>query len=180
MRISIKKIMVTAGIIGIMMTSTVFADNTELINSTGSVSTDTTVGEDVTQGKRTTYGDESITTSTHESESSVMVYATKASFVQYSIPQVIIGDGTEGTASYKIGVKGDLTSTQRVVITAPTEFTLTDGARNVNATIAQPQGVWTYENLDTEDFNEITGSISFKIPAGSFNGSFKFTIELTR
>lgn len=159
-------------------TANIFAAT--LTDSVGSDSNDVTIGSDTTQGKITEYSEISVDDTTYENSSVVNMYATKASKVQYSIPKTIIGDAKTKTASYKVGVKGDIDSYQTITIEAPESFELTDGKRTVTATITQEKTSWDYTEITNNEFNEAVGTINFDIPAGSFTGSFNFLIRVNK
>lgn len=154
----------------------------ELTDSIGSDSSDESIGRDETQDKDTVYGDVNVNTSEHASQAEVIVYATKASKVQYRVPQVLIGDGSDGSATYKVGVKGDIASNQIVKIIPPESFVLTDGVRTATASISQPKKTWSYNDLltglDSNGYSIGIGTITFNIPAGSFSGSFNFDLTV--
>lgn len=159
---------------------TVNASN--LVDSVGATEQDPYGGEDVSQGKTTIYDTQDVTNTEYASTSEITVYATKASKITYKIPQTVIGS-SEGSAVYKVGVKGDISSTQTVSITAPASFTLSDGERDVTASITQDKTTWIYSDLTADDlvdgFSMATGIISYIIPAGSFSGTFNFNISVT-
>ena len=154
----------------------------ELVDSVGGTAENPYGGKDVTQNKETVYDDENVTDSEYSSTSEIKVYATKASRVSYKIPQTLVG-GSNGTAVYKVGVKGDISATQRVTISAPSSFVLTDGTRNVTATITQDKKTWVYSDLVgsnlVDGYSMGTGTIKYTIPAGSFSGAFNFNIAIT-
>lgn len=117
--------------------------------------------------------------STESVERSVNVYATKASSVTICVPQILIGDTQK--CSYRIGVKGDVTTKQSVTV-APkqTTFTLTDkndSNHTVNATIDQKDTTWACSDIGGP-WNYKTGSISYNIKAGQYTGSFNFDVKL--
>ena len=152
----------------------------DLANSVGSSSTDITVGKDTTQDKTTIYGSGvTVEGTTYSSSSAVSVYATKKSEIQYSLPQVVIGDATKGSASCVVGVKGDVSVKQNISITAPKTFTLTDGKRTITANLTQAKTNWIWSDLSTSAFSNSVCSMTFTIPAGEFTGSFNFTIAVT-
>lgn len=174
-------VLLLVAVLAVSPMTSVYAET--LVDSTGSDYTDESVGRDETQDKDTVYNDTgAITDTTHSSTAEVVVYATRASKVQYKIPQVIIGDGSTGSATYKVGVKGDISSAQTVSITPPESFNLSDGTRTVVASISQTKKSWIYSDLssslDDEGFSIGVGTINFTIPAGSFSGSFNFTITV--
>lgn len=173
-------------LVTVLILTPVSSVRAELVDSEGSEYGDESKGKDTTQGKTTTYTDVPITETEVSKTSEVTVYATRGSSVQYKIPQVIIGSAG-GSASYKVGVKGDLSSRQTVSIAPPSEFQMTDGTRSVTATISQPKTSWTYLDLDGVDdtvdddgFTIGVGNISFSIPAGSFSGTFNFDITVSQ
>jgi hypothetical protein len=124
-----------------------------------------------------------ISTTEHTSQAEVVVYVTRASKVQYKIPQVLI-EGSNGSATYKVGVKGDISATQTVSIVPPQSFILTDGVREITASISQPKTAWVYSdlssNLDEDGYAISVGTLSYSIPAGSFRGSFNFNISVVQ
>jgi hypothetical protein len=160
-------------------TSVVFA--ADLVDSVGGTAENPYGGYDTSQNKTTIYDNEDVTDTEYNTTSEVVVYATRASKVTYKIPQVICGN--TDSAYYKVGVKGDISATQQISITAPANFTLSDGVRDVTATVSQDKTTWVYSDLLGDDlvdgFSMGTGTISYQLPAGSFSGTFNFTISVT-
>ena len=182
-----KKIIKATLIASVLLTLTVGTSLTAFAgtyqDSVGSASSDTSVGADVTQDKTTGYGTtDTIRDETYSSTLSVNVYLTKACTVQYSLPQTLIGDAVTNTASYKVGVKGDISSNQTVGIETPASFELTsESGQKGSGTITQSKTAWVYTDLNKTSFNTTSGSVDFSIPnAGRYKGSFNFTITIKR
>lgn len=169
--------------------------STELVNSTTSTYDDgaegyVTVGEDTTQSQtssKTSIDD--ITTSTYENTSEAEVYATRSSTFSVIIPKVITLDGDTKQGEYQVAVKGDIAGSQKVSVTAPDTFVMSEQ----NASVAQKDDVtasisgakteWTQSEIkaDTYDGTGTTvGVVSAGgITAGSWKGTFDFNILLS-
>lgn len=159
-------------------------------NSTASSVTNNTfsAGSDVSQGKTgsmadMTLGGESASSPTENKSQTVSVYATKASYVQIKVPQVLVGDATK--SKYLVGVKGDITTKQSVTVApSASTFKLTDvydSARSVTANVAQTKTNWSCNDLLTggNDYVYTTGDITYnKLHAGSYAGTFNLAVTL--
>ena len=167
-----KKLLVLGIAATMLFTSNYSVNAAELVDSVGATQENPYGGTDTTQNKNTAYDEQNVTDSNFTSTSEIKIYATKASKVTYKIPQVVVGS-SDGEAVYKVGVKGDLAATQEVSITAPNNFTLSDGERDVEATVSQDKSTWIYTDLtgsSLEDgYSMATGIINYEIPAGSFS-----------
>lgn len=177
------KKLIMLSLVGLLLFTSSYDVKADLINSTGASEQDPFGGHDETQNKDTTYDKVEVSNTEYSTTSEVKVYATKASSVTYKIPQVIVGD-SNGTAHYMVGVKGDISATQKINISAPDTFILTDGVRNVTATISQDKSQWVYtdlivDNSENDGYSLGSGDISYTLPAGSFSGSFSFDISIT-
>jgi hypothetical protein len=179
-----------------------FAESDTLINSTSSTYSDVdnsqiTTGEDRTQGK--TYTETSIDNiqdTTYENTSEVEVYATRTSTFSVVIPKIITLDGQTKKGNYQTKVKGDIAGSQKISVTAPETFQMSEQNASVakkddvTATIATGSAVnaakttWTQSEikLDTyEGTGTTTGEISAQdLTAGSWKGTFDFTIKLDK
>lgn len=146
-----------------------------------------TYGQDSTQGK-TSYSTEIIQSSAGEyyDDEEVTVYATHTSNFSVIIPKVITLDGALKLGNYQVAVKGDLTGGQKLKVTTPETFELYEQNINkenrVTAEISGAKTEWTFQDVRPDTYNgtgTTVGIVSASgISAGSWKGSFNFSIEL--
>lgn len=192
-----KKKLVAMALAGVMMgTSLVPAFATNLVNSTSSDFSTNTNGQDVTQNK--VYTDQEvadITTTTYSETYNTEVYQTKASSFSFVIPKTITLDGETNIGTYQVKVKGNITGAQEIHVTTPNSFTLYEqnaGIVKDNTATAvissEAEGgaktVWNQSEIDMNDYSlsksTTTGVITSDLEkAGSYKGTFDFTVELT-
>ena len=177
-----KKLLVLGIVTAMLFTSNYSVNAAGLVDSVGATEENPYGGIDTTQNKQTTYDDESVTDLEYTASPQIEVYVTKASKITYKIPQVIVGS-SDGKAVYKIGIKGDISSTQKITITPPASFILTDGSKNITARISQNKSSWVSGDLTSgnleDGYSMTTGTITYTVPAGSFRGTFNFNVTIT-
>lgn len=167
-----------------------------LSNSAGSAASDYSASEDdilgvdLTQSQQTEYAtvvEDSAATEESRSES-VAVYATQASTYCVVIPKTIILDGDTGVGEYQVGVKGDISGSQSVSVIPVSQMTLTQqGKEPITALISQKsygssgeeKTQWTCSEINLSEYTLQSGFIEAELSAGSWNGTFDFTITLT-
>ena len=100
------------------------------------------------------------------------------------LPTSLVLNGTnkanEYTAEYGVRVKGNIAGNE-VVSIVPDESVLLkqQGKENITATITQEKQEFTYSDLKAGATSTSTGTITANsLSAGSWNGSFNFTVSL--
>lgn len=194
-----KKVLATMLMAGALVATplSAFAANPELTDSTSSdFTTDPeTLGEDVTQGKTyTTVSIDDIKDTTYSQTSQAEVYCTQASVFSVNIPKIITLDGQTKEGVYQVKVKGDISGNQKISVTTPATFTMGEQNATVNkkadvtATIYDEANggaktEWTQSEIKADTYvgtGTTIGKISAKdITAGSWKGTFDFSIDLT-
>lgn len=96
------------------------------------------------------------------------------------IPKTITITGNPGTGSYTVGVKGDIGSDKKVVVTPASTVTMSQASKtDIMATVAQTKTEWTYDEINTSTYSETTGTLTTpSASAGIWTGTMTFTVSL--
>lgn len=99
------------------------------------------------------------------------------------IPKKIVLDGATGSATYQIGIKGDIDTDERVRVAPSDTMLLTHESKpSLQANVSQMRTIWTYDDLmltNVYDYTSGTISVSGKT-AGTYTGTLMFNISLMR
>lgn len=96
------------------------------------------------------------------------------------IPKTITITGNPGTGSYTVGVKGDIGSNKKVVVTPASTVTMSQlNKTDITATVTQTKTEWTYNEINTSTYAETTGTLTTpSASAGTWKGTMTFTVSL--
>lgn len=96
------------------------------------------------------------------------------------IPKTITLEGNPGTATYTVGVKGDIDGNEQVQVIPASSMTLTNDVKpSITASVAQVRTAWAYDDLSTSTYDYTSGTITGgDASAGKYVGTLMFTINL--
>ncbi|MGO5053354.1 hypothetical protein ACTQ6A_12750 [Lachnospiraceae bacterium LCP25S3_G4] len=192
MNVNMKKVVVGIVALNIALGGTYYQVHAaDLKTSIGSTMEDsnseTKTGQDITQKQKTEYYDPyEVEGTTDSSSREVAVYVTQASSYAVKIPKTVILDGKNGTGSYQVSVKGNISGNQKIKVAPKNDTIILEEQNagvfkkdNVEATIIQPKREWTQNQvLNAEWTPEVAYIAASNITAGSWKGSVAFDITL--
>ena len=115
--------------------------------------------------------------SSGESDVEVVV----ASTFSVKIPKKVILSGETKVGDYTVSVKGDIGGNEKITV-APTSGSIAmtqAGKADVTATVTQTKTEWGFAEVEPDNYNSTTGSISAGgATAGTWTGLVTFSIQL--
>lgn len=110
---------------------------------------------------------------------SVPVSATVEESYTVTLPtNITLEDVKE--VNYNVTVKGDILDTTTITVTPDSTFNLTQGSKNVEASVSQTTTSWGAAEVNTAEGTTVSGTVSIpSLKAGDWSGNLQFTIAVS-